>query len=125
MTQLIASITSIRTDDEGQGLAEYALILSLIALVAVIALIFMGRQVSTMLQRSASPSRNRPSRRSRSRRAERPGGSVDSAAAHHPGPALRRSVSNLAVFLAASTISCRFLLMVLALWYSRAAPGRC
>ena len=49
MTQLIALIPSLRTDDEGQGLAEYALILSLIAIVAVIALIFMGSQVSTML----------------------------------------------------------------------------
>jgi len=49
MTQLIALISSFRSDDEGQGLAEYALILSLIALVAVIALIFMGLQVSTML----------------------------------------------------------------------------
>ena len=49
MTHLIALIASFRTDDKGQGLAEYALILSLIALVAVIALIFMGLQVSTML----------------------------------------------------------------------------
>ena len=50
MTQFIALISSIiRADDEGQGLAEYALILSLIALVAIIALIFMGTQVSTIL----------------------------------------------------------------------------
>ena len=50
MTQLIALISSInRSDDDGQGLSEYGLILSLIALVAVIALIFMGSQVSTML----------------------------------------------------------------------------
>ncbi|HEY8818657.1 MAG TPA: hypothetical protein VIM25_07550 [Candidatus Limnocylindrales bacterium] len=50
MTQLIAIIPSIiRSDDDGQGLAEYGLILSLIALVAVIALIFLGGQVSTML----------------------------------------------------------------------------
>ena len=49
MTQLIARIPSLRRGDEGQGLAEYALILALIAMVAVIALIFMGLQVSTML----------------------------------------------------------------------------
>ena len=35
--------------DEGQGLAEYALILALIAIVAIIALIFLGSQVSTIL----------------------------------------------------------------------------
>ena len=49
MTQLIALISSIRTNDEGQGLAEYALILALIAIVAIIALIFLGNQVSTIL----------------------------------------------------------------------------
>ena len=36
-------------DDEGQGLAEYALILALIAIVAIIALIFLGGQVSKIL----------------------------------------------------------------------------
>ena len=36
-------------DDEGQGLAEYALILALIAIVAIIALIFLGTQVSKIL----------------------------------------------------------------------------
>jgi pilus assembly protein Flp/PilA len=35
--------------DEGQGLAEYALILALIAIVAIVALIFLGGQVSTIL----------------------------------------------------------------------------
>ncbi len=49
MTQLIALITSFRDRDEGQGLAEYALILALIAIVAIIALIFLGSQVSTIL----------------------------------------------------------------------------
>jgi Flp pilus assembly pilin Flp len=48
MPQLLALIPSIR-DDDGQGLAEYALILTLIALVAIIALIFLGTQVSTIL----------------------------------------------------------------------------
>jgi pilus assembly protein Flp/PilA len=35
--------------DEGQGLAEYALILALIAIVAIVALIFLGGQVSHIL----------------------------------------------------------------------------
>jgi pilus assembly protein Flp/PilA len=42
-------LASLRNDDEGQGLAEYALILALIAIVAIIALIFLGGQVSTIL----------------------------------------------------------------------------
>ena len=36
-------------DEDGQGLAEYALILALIAIVAIVALIFLGGQVSTIL----------------------------------------------------------------------------
>jgi pilus assembly protein Flp/PilA len=38
-----------RDDEDGQGLAEYALILALIAIVAIIALIFLGTQVSGIL----------------------------------------------------------------------------
>jgi len=49
MTFLTALIDHFRTDEEGQGLAEYALILALIAIVAIIALIFLGSQVSTIL----------------------------------------------------------------------------
>jgi len=50
MTRLYTRIASLFIhDEEGQGLAEYALILSLIAIVAVVALIFLGSQVSTML----------------------------------------------------------------------------
>jgi pilus assembly protein Flp/PilA len=36
-------------EEEGQGLAEYALILALIAIVAIVALIFLGGQVSKIL----------------------------------------------------------------------------
>jgi len=36
-------------DEDGQGLAEYALILGLIACVAIVALMFMGSQVSDKL----------------------------------------------------------------------------
>jgi len=35
--------------EEGQGLAEYALILSLIAIVAIVALVFLGTQISSIL----------------------------------------------------------------------------
>ncbi len=42
-------IRSFVGDDEGQGLAEYALILALIAIIAIVALIFLGSQVSTIL----------------------------------------------------------------------------
>ena len=50
MTNYIAAlIASFRSDNEGQGLAEYALILALIAIVAIIALIFLGGQVSKIL----------------------------------------------------------------------------
>ena len=46
---LNALISLFNRDDEGQGLAEYALILALIAIVAIIALIFLGSQVSQIL----------------------------------------------------------------------------
>ena len=35
----------------GQGLAEYALILALIAVIAIAALVFMGTTISTMLSK--------------------------------------------------------------------------
>jgi pilus assembly protein Flp/PilA len=44
-------IEAIHRDEDGQGLAEYALILALIAIIAIIALIFLGNQVSTILSR--------------------------------------------------------------------------
>ena len=36
-------------DEEGQDLAEYALILALIAIVAIVALLFLGGKISTVL----------------------------------------------------------------------------
>ena len=50
-THISAFLASLRNDEEGQGLAEYALILALIAIVAIIALIFLGTQVSTILSK--------------------------------------------------------------------------
>ena len=36
-------------NQDGQGLTEYALILALVAIVAIIALLFLGGQVSSIL----------------------------------------------------------------------------
>jgi len=36
-------------DERGQGLAEYALILALIAIIAIAALIFLGGQIADIL----------------------------------------------------------------------------
>ena len=49
MTQLHELLSLVQRDEEGQGLAEYALILALIAIVAIVALIFLGGQVSQIL----------------------------------------------------------------------------
>jgi pilus assembly protein Flp/PilA len=42
-------LVSFLRRDDGQGLAEYALILSLIAVLAIGALIFLGTQISSIL----------------------------------------------------------------------------
>jgi pilus assembly protein Flp/PilA len=50
MTSIYLSVMAfLDRDEEGQGLAEYALILALIAIVAILALIFLGSQVSKIL----------------------------------------------------------------------------
>ena len=49
MSLVSALISALHSDEEGQGLAEYALILALIAIVAIVALIFLGGQVSGIL----------------------------------------------------------------------------
>ena len=43
----------IARGEDGQGLAEYALILALIAIVAIVALTFLGGQISTILSEIA------------------------------------------------------------------------
>jgi Flp pilus assembly pilin Flp len=45
----IPFIDRIRSDDEGQGLAEYALILPLVAVIAIVSLIYLGSQISDKL----------------------------------------------------------------------------
>jgi len=44
-------VRAVTRDQTGQGLAEYALILALIAIVAILALIFLGEQISIILSR--------------------------------------------------------------------------
>ena len=48
MSWLTSRIAPARKE-AGQGLAEYALILALIAIVAILALLFLGGQISTIL----------------------------------------------------------------------------
>ena len=55
MTSIYLAIMSfLKRDEEGQGLAEYALILALIAIIAIVALIFLGNQVSSVLSKVGS-----------------------------------------------------------------------
>jgi pilus assembly protein Flp/PilA len=49
MALITTLLAALRRDEEGQGLAEYALILALIAIVAILALIFLGGQISGIL----------------------------------------------------------------------------
>jgi pilus assembly protein Flp/PilA len=49
MAILTALISLFQSDEEGQGLAEYALILALIAIVAIVALLFLGGQIQDIL----------------------------------------------------------------------------
>jgi pilus assembly protein Flp/PilA len=41
----------LQGDEEGQGLAEYALILALIAIVVIVALQFLGGAITTILSK--------------------------------------------------------------------------
>ena len=45
---------NLLTTDDGQGLAEYALILALNAIVSIIALLFLGGQISGIIFRVGS-----------------------------------------------------------------------
>jgi pilus assembly protein Flp/PilA len=48
-TRVDSLVERLRGDEQGQGLAEYALILALVAIIAIIALLFLGNQVSDKL----------------------------------------------------------------------------
>jgi pilus assembly protein Flp/PilA len=49
MESLRAVLDRHRRGESGQGLTEYALILTLIAIIAIVALIFLGGRVSQIL----------------------------------------------------------------------------
>jgi len=49
LQRLLAIIDMVRFDEDGQGLAEYALILALIAVIAIVSLLFLGSQISDKL----------------------------------------------------------------------------
>ena len=49
LTKQYVAVTTFRDAQEGQTLAEYGLILFLIAVVCVLALTFLGTQISTLL----------------------------------------------------------------------------
>jgi pilus assembly protein Flp/PilA len=49
MTYFLTWLSAVLHKEEGQGLAEYALILALIAVIAIAALVFLGTKISTIL----------------------------------------------------------------------------
>lgn len=49
MAYFMTWLSSTLRKEEGQGLAEYALILALIAVIAIAALVFLGTKISTIL----------------------------------------------------------------------------
>jgi pilus assembly protein Flp/PilA len=49
LQRLLSFVDRFRRSEDGQGLAEYALILALIAIISIVALLFMGSQVSDKL----------------------------------------------------------------------------
>jgi pilus assembly protein Flp/PilA len=49
VSRLLAIIHRVAHRHDAQGLAEYALILALIAIVAIVALLFLGSQISDKL----------------------------------------------------------------------------
>ena len=48
---LVRRLVLGQSEEQGQGLVEYALILVLIAIVAIVALVFIGNQLSSTLSR--------------------------------------------------------------------------
>ncbi|MGO9792512.1 MAG: Flp family type IVb pilin [Solirubrobacteraceae bacterium] len=53
-TRLHLMFARVLTDEDGQGLTEYALILALIAVVAIAALTFLGGNVTSVLSTVAN-----------------------------------------------------------------------
>jgi len=49
MERFLVLVNFFKAKEEGQGLAEYALILVLVAIVCVVALLFLGTSINTVL----------------------------------------------------------------------------
>ena len=49
MLEALTDAVEAHRDEDGQGLAEYALILALIAIVAIVALLFLGGAISEII----------------------------------------------------------------------------
>ena len=49
LTRILVLIDRVRRREDAQGLAEYALILALIAIVAIVSLLYLGSQISDKL----------------------------------------------------------------------------
>ncbi|MEA2622364.1 MAG: Flp/Fap pilin component [Chloroflexota bacterium] len=49
MAYFMTWLSAVLRKEEGQGLAEYALILALIAVIAIAALVFLGTRISSIL----------------------------------------------------------------------------
>ena len=140
LTQLVDLARSLvaRDDEDGQGLAEYALILALIAIVAIVALLFLGSQISDKLTIIGDTlNRRRPERRaiaSSSSTATRraipagclfPIGHLATCQSTRRVSESRHHLGILAAHLAASTRSAQNLPTVLALLASRRQKSRC
>jgi len=54
MARIFAVVNYMKMKEEGQGLAEYALILVLVAIVCVAALIFLGGSINNVLNNVGS-----------------------------------------------------------------------
>ena len=88
VTRILVIIDRFRRREDGQGLAEYALILALIAIVAIVALLFLGSQISDKLSIVGSTLESVDDRRPRTHVIPRPvgppSGGPFSLPAHHP-----------------------------------------
>jgi pilus assembly protein Flp/PilA len=54
MERLVSAATSVIVDESGQGLAEYGLILGLIAVICVLAVTFLSGQIQGLLSNVGS-----------------------------------------------------------------------
>jgi pilus assembly protein Flp/PilA len=49
LTAFVLRLDELRTDEKGQGLVEYGLILTFVAVVAIVALTALGKSVSSLI----------------------------------------------------------------------------